>query len=105
MAQPLLGQDLRDAVLGHPRFVAVPQARGRQPVLDRQPAGEGCVLGWLLPAAWAVLVHGLVGDGLPVQAQLDRAPTGWAVTGAVGADQVRRAPARWGSEELSRHRR
>src|SRR5690242_2235712 len=41
VAEALLGQDLGDAVFSHPRFVAVPQAMGRQSVLDRQPAGEG----------------------------------------------------------------
>jgi hypothetical protein len=39
VSQSLLGQDLGDAVLGHPCLVAVSQAVRRQPVLDRQPAG------------------------------------------------------------------
>jgi hypothetical protein len=45
VAQALLGEDLGDAVLGHPRLVAVPQAVGGQAELDRQPAGQRGVLG------------------------------------------------------------
>ena len=54
MAQPLLGQDLGNAVLGHPRLVAVPQAVRGQPVLDGQPAGQRRVAGGRLAAAGAV---------------------------------------------------
>ena len=79
----LFGQDLGDAVLSHPRFVAVPHAMGRQPVLVRQPAGKRGIIGGLLPAAWAVLVLRLMGDGRSVEAQPDRASAAWAVTSAI----------------------
>ena len=59
-----------------PRLVAVPQAVRRQPVLDRQPAGQRRVAGGLLAAARAVT--GLVvGDGPPVEPQPDRVPARW----------------------------
>ena len=44
VAESLLGQDLRDAVLGHPGLVTVSQAMSGQVGLDREPAGERCVL-------------------------------------------------------------
>jgi hypothetical protein len=69
---------------------AVPQAMGRQPVLDRQPAGERGVVGGLLPAAGPALVLRLVGHDCPVEAQLHRAPAAWAVPRPVRADQMRR---------------
>jgi hypothetical protein len=43
----------------------VPEAVWRQPVLDRQPAGQRRVGGGLLPATGAVAVSVLVGDGSP----------------------------------------
>src|SRR6516225_5182706 len=76
--EPLLGQDLGNAVLSHPCLVAVPKAVRRQPVLDRQPAGQRRVAGGLLAAAGAVAGLVLVRDGPPVEAQPDRVPAGLA---------------------------
>ena len=38
-SEPLLRQNLRNAILSHPRLVAMPQAMRRQTAPDRQPAG------------------------------------------------------------------
>jgi len=50
---PLLRQDPQNPVLRTPYLVAVPQAAGREPVFDRQPAGQRRVAGGLLAAARA----------------------------------------------------
>jgi len=50
---PLLRQDLQNPVLRTQYLVAVPQAAGREPVFDRQPAGQRRVAGGLLAAARA----------------------------------------------------
>ena len=58
VAEALLGEDLGDAVLGHPGLVAVPEAMHGQAWLDREPAGDGYVVadGLDAPAArWRVV--------------------------------------------------
>src|SRR6266702_4710759 len=45
VAEALLGEDLGDAVLGHPGLVAVPKPVRGQARLDREPAGKRCALG------------------------------------------------------------
>ena len=84
VAEALLGQDLGDAVLGHPGLMAVPQAVRGQARLDREPAGEGYVVADDLdaPAAWRSVVRGRTcgwpgGDG-------DAGPDG-----GVGDDELR----------------
>jgi hypothetical protein len=59
VAQALFGEDLGDAVLGHPGLVAVPQPAHGQARLDREPAGEGCVVadGLDAPAARRRVAH------------------------------------------------
>jgi hypothetical protein len=44
VAEALLGEDLGDAVFGHPCLVAVPEAVHGQAGLDREPAGERRVI-------------------------------------------------------------
>jgi hypothetical protein len=45
VAEALLGEDLGNAILGHPGLVAVPEAMHGQAWLDRQPADERRVVG------------------------------------------------------------
>ena len=40
VAETLLGEDLRDAILGHPGLVAVPEPVRGEAAPDREPAGE-----------------------------------------------------------------
>ncbi|HET9895172.1 MAG TPA: hypothetical protein VFQ44_09575 [Streptosporangiaceae bacterium] len=66
MAQSPLGEDLGDAVLGHPGFVAVPKAMRRQSFLDREPAGErSAVRDGANAASGRRLVAGVGGGGGP----------------------------------------
>ncbi|MGO9217339.1 MAG: hypothetical protein ACLP5E_06130 [Streptosporangiaceae bacterium] len=44
VAEALLGEDLGDAILGHPCLVAVPGAVHGETGLDREPAGEWCAV-------------------------------------------------------------
>ena len=59
VAKALLGEDLGDAVLGHPSLVPVPEPVHSQARLDGKPAGEGCVVadGLDAPAARRRVVH------------------------------------------------
>jgi hypothetical protein len=56
--EALLGEDLGDAILGHPGLVTVPQAVRGQAGLDRSPASEWRAIrdapaaGWGECAAW-----------------------------------------------------
>ncbi len=72
-------------------LVAVPEAVGRQPVLDRQPARQRHVVGGRVTAARAVVGRGLVADDRPVEAQLYRVPAGWAAARVLRPDQARGA--------------
>ena len=40
VAEALLGEDLGDAIFGHPRLVAVPESVRRQAGSQREPAGK-----------------------------------------------------------------
>jgi hypothetical protein len=53
VAEALFGEDLGNAIFGHPGLVAVPQAVRGEAGLDREPAGERCVLGDGLDASAA----------------------------------------------------
>jgi hypothetical protein len=59
VAEALLGENLGDAVFGHPGLVAVPEAVQGQAWLDREPAGDGYVVADDLdaPAARRRVVH------------------------------------------------
>jgi hypothetical protein len=65
MAEALFGEDLGDAVFGHPGLVRVPEPVHGQARLDTQPAGEGCVVpdGLDAPAARRCVVSGRVYGG------------------------------------------
>jgi hypothetical protein len=59
VAEALFGEDLGDAVFGHPGLVAVPKPVHGQAWLDREPAGDGYVVadGLDAPAARWRVVH------------------------------------------------
>ena len=95
VAEALLGEDLGDAVLGHPGLVAVPEAVHGQAWLDREPAGERYVVadGLDAPAARRGVVRrmgsagGQAAMGTPGQvvASAMTSLPGWPLAGLVAA--------------------